>query len=163
MKLFKSKKFIIIFLLFVVIGFFISEILKNPKVSSKLPFYKIVSNPQISELPAPALRDKLRPSLPIYIENFKTSVGITTTINVYSISKTSGAPVILDIYGIDYHLQEIDPVVNPDAQAFRESFIKAKEELKTKGYNIKNLTLMYGTKQYIRETMELWIDKMGLL
>ena len=105
---------------------------------------------------------KLTDSLPIY-EEFETSVGIKTTINIYRIGLDPQYLIHIDIYGINYQNQELDEEKNPEVTAFKESFIRTKELLQEKGVNIKEIYFVFGGKDYIQETAELWIEKLELL
>lgn len=101
--------------------------------------------------------------LPIYIENFQTSVGITTTLNVYTIPEDPSYLVNIDIYNIDYQYQETDPNKNPNVTAFIESFNEIKKHLAERGVDIKNLYFIFGGRKVIEETADLWIKKFNLL
>ena len=105
---------------------------------------------------------KLTDSLPIY-EEFETSVDIKTTINIYRIGLDPQYLIHIDIYGINYQNQELDEEKNPEVTAFKESFNKAKELLQNRGVDIKEIYFVFGGKNYIQETAELWIEKLGLL
>lgn len=106
-------------------------------------------------------RNKLKSSLPIYIENFTTSNNITTTINIYTLSEDPDYYIHLDIYGIIYENQNIDS--NPNAIAFKESFLEAKKRLNSLNINPSNLYYVFGTREYIQSTSLYWVNEMKLL
>ena len=108
-------------------------------------------------------KNDLSSHLPIYIENFTTSVGILTTINIYSIPQDPDYLIHLDIYGINYHHASVDETINPHMTAFKESFIHAKEKIKEKGIDLQDIYFIFGGRQYIQETAEDWINALGLL
>jgi hypothetical protein len=101
--------------------------------------------------------------LPIYIKNFQTSVGIYTTLNVYTILEDSNYLIHIEIYGIDYQYEETDPTKNPYVTAFIESFNEIKKQLSQKGIDIKNIYFIMGGKKVIIETSDLWIKTFNLL
>jgi len=110
-----------------------------------------------------AAKQKLLPSLPIYIPNFFTSVNQETTINIYALPSDLEYLIHIDIYGIDYESPSLDEATNPNITAFKESFLKAEEEIGKRGVNIKDLLFIFGGRTYIQETAELWIDHFNLL
>ncbi|MCK4829421.1 hypothetical protein KA005_77570, partial [bacterium] len=84
-------------------------------------------------------------------------------INIYRIGLDPQYLIHIDIYGINYQNQELDEEKNPEVTAFKESFIRTKELLQEKGVNIKEIYFVFGGKDYIQETAELWIEKLELL
>lgn len=108
-------------------------------------------------------KDKVRPSLPIYIEDFETSVGKKTTINIFSVPGDPLYALRLEIYNINYHDDRTNPILNPDVTAFKESFLKAKEELERKGISMQDVYFIFGTRDYIQETVNYWVETLGLL
>jgi len=108
-------------------------------------------------------KQKLQPFLPIYLENFSTSVGINTTINIYTNPQDYNYLIHFDIYGIDYQSPTTDETTNPNITAFKESFNYAKNLLKQKGINLKDLYFIFGGPVYIQQTAELWIKTFSLL
>lgn len=109
------------------------------------------------------LKNQLEPKLPIYVESFQTSVDIATTINIYAITQDPDYLIHIDIYGVDYQNQDTDESANPDVTAFKESFLQAKKLLEQNGVNIKDIYFVFGGRQYIQETAELWIKTFDLM
>ena len=105
----------------------------------------------------------LSTSLPIYIEEFQTSTDISTTINIYSLPQDPDYLIRIDIYRIDYQNQETDESNNPNVTAFKESFTKARSLLEKNGVDIKDVYFVFGGRQYIQETAELWIETFNLM
>lgn len=103
---------------------------------------------------------KFSESLPVRINNFATSVGIKTTINIYLLESDPPSSVRLEIYGINYNDQGIE---GKQAIAFKESFLKAKEFLVSKQVILKDLQIIYGNRQYIQDTATYWVKTFGLL
>ena len=101
--------------------------------------------------------------LPIYLEGFKTSVGITTSINIYRLNDDEAEVVRLEIYGLSYLNSESDEKKNPNVTAFKESFLKAIELLEGQNIDPKKLIFIYGDKDYVRETSSTWVEKLKLL
>lgn len=108
-------------------------------------------------------KQKLAPHLPIYIENFQTSVNLPTTINLYTLSTDPGYLIHFDIYGIDYQNQNSDPTINPHVTAFKESFLHAQQQLTQLNLNLKDLYFVFGGQEFIQQTAELWINSLNLL
>lgn len=100
--------------------------------------------------------------LPLYLENFKTSVGITTTINVYRLDTDPSEVVRLEIYGLSYLNKEADPKKNPNVTAYKESYAKAIELIEGQNIDPKKLIFIYGDKEYVRTTTETWINALNL-
>lgn len=108
-------------------------------------------------------KKKLESSLPIYVENFKTSNDRLTTLNVYTIPEDPEYLVHIEIYGIDYQIQNSNPSENPDAVAFIDSFNEIKSRLSSKGVNVKDLYFVFSGREYIQDTAEVWIKEFQLL
>lgn len=118
-------------------------------------------SPEIKE--AIEQKTSLKEHLPIYIENYPTSANINTTINLYSLDNEPEYTVHLEIYGIIYHNQSYNTDENPNALAFKESFLAAKDTLKDLGIDPSKLYYIYGSRDYIQQTAELWVEKLNLL
>lgn len=108
-------------------------------------------------------KNKIKNSLPIYIKNFRTSNGLKTTLNVYTISSDPEYLVHIEIYGIDFNNPNISKETNPNVIAFIDSFEEIKKRLATKGVDIHNIYFIFGQRQFIQETADLWIKTYGLL
>jgi hypothetical protein len=108
-------------------------------------------------------KTKLKKSLPIYIENFKTSNGMSTTLNVYTISSDPDYLIRIDIYGIDFNNQDVSKETNPNVTAFIDSFEEIKKRLTAEGVDIHNIYFILGQRKFIQETADLWIKTYGLL
>jgi hypothetical protein len=106
--------------------------------------------------------DKIIPKLPMYIEDFQTSVGLATTINIYRTSMDSWDLIRLEIHNVDYQRKAINHN-DPNMVAFKESFLKAKEELAGMGIDLSELKLRFGEQPYVRETAEFWVEHLDLL
>lgn len=117
---------------------------------------------KISDSVSQQEKEKLTPLLPLNIENFSTSVGLTTNTNVFSIKSDPPQVIHLEIYGINYYLSDATPD-NPNASAFKESFTNAKNILLEKGIDLNKLQVIYGTREYIQNTAEKWIKVYSLL
>lgn len=100
--------------------------------------------------------------LPLYLESFKTSVGITTSINIYRASDDEAEIVRLEIYGLSYLNSDSDEKKNPNVTAFKESYAKALEMLESQNIDPKKLIFIYGDKEYVRQTTQIWIDALKL-
>lgn len=110
-----------------------------------------------------ANKEKLTPLLPIYIKDFPTSVDLATTINIYTNMSDEKYQIRIDIYGINYQIQDTNIQTNPQVQAFIESFKEVKNQLTKKGVDIKNIYFIFGDRVYIQKTAELWIRTFNLL
>lgn len=101
--------------------------------------------------------------LPIYLDNFRTSVGLTTSIRVYRLLDDEPEVVRLEIYGLSYmNKDELDEKKNPNITAFRESYNQALSLMREIGIDPKQLIFIYGDKEYVRTTAQLWIDALKL-
>jgi hypothetical protein len=109
------------------------------------------------------LKKKLIDQLPIYIESFQISNGKKTTLNVYSSPSDPEYIIHVDIYGIDYENQDINKKSNPDVTAFIESFNEIKTQLSGRGVDLAKMYFVFGSREYIQKTAELWIKTFKLL
>lgn len=146
-------------------------ILLSPKKSSIIPLPSVSPESERVELidlskekrqQAMIYVDTIEKKLPIYLESFKTSVGIDASINLYRLNDDEAEVVRLEIYGLSYLNQESDEKKNPNVTAFKESYGKAIELLESQNIDPKKLIFIYGDKEYVRKTSELWIDQLKL-
>jgi hypothetical protein len=108
------------------------------------------------------LRSELEKKLPIYLESFNTSVGITTSINLYRLDTDEAEIVRLEIYGLSYLNADSSEKKNPNVTAFKESYRKALDLLESNNIDPKKLIFVYGDKEYVRTTSEAWIKALNL-
>lgn len=113
--------------------------------------------------PKELTRKEVMPHLPIYLNDFETSIGIKTQINIYSLSGDPLDTIRVEIYGIDYGNRDVDPKRNPQIIAFKESFVKAQTELEKVGVSMNDINIIYGDKKYIGDTTRYWIQTFNLL
>ena len=106
--------------------------------------------------------DKIRDDLPIFVESFKTSGDVTTSISIGVLA--SGRQDILNIHinGINYNENAISDA-NPQYKAFVESLQRAKSELEKRKVDTTKLLISFGTRQYIVETANNWAKVSGIL
>ena len=100
--------------------------------------------------------------LPLYLEGFNTSVGITTSINVYRVKDDEAEVVRLEIYGLSYLNQDSSEKTNPNVTAFKESYQKAMEMIEGVNIDPKKLIFIYGDKEYVSKTSQIWISALKL-
>lgn len=100
--------------------------------------------------------------LPLYLENFNTSVGITTSINIYRLKDDEAEVVRLEIYGLSYLNQDSNENTNPNVTAFKESYKKAIEMIEGVNIDPKKLIFIYGDKEYVSKTSQIWISALKL-
>jgi hypothetical protein len=100
--------------------------------------------------------------LPLYLESFKTSVGIETSINLYRMGDDEAEIVRLEIYGLSYLNSDSNEAKNPNVTAYKESYAKALEMLESQNIDPKKLIFIYGDKEYVRKTTQTWIDALKL-
>lgn len=112
---------------------------------------------------ASAYRDLVSDRLPIYIEDFHTSVGITTSINIYYLESDPASVVRFEIYGLSYAVKDSTVLGNPNMLAFQESFNKGLERLRAGGMDPKQFIFIYGDTEYVRAAAGAWVDKLNLL
>lgn len=106
--------------------------------------------------------DQIEKKLPIYLESFNTSVGITTSINLYRLDTDEAEIVRLEIYGLSYLNADSSEKKNPNVTAFKESYRKALDLLESNNIDPKKLIFVYGDKEYVRTTSEAWIKALNL-
>ena len=111
---------------------------------------------------AAAYRQTIASALPIYFEDFPTSVGINTTINIFFIDSDPSDVVHLEVYGLSFLNEDSSPNKNPNVTAYKESYLKAMNILKEKNIDPKRLTFVYSDKEYVVKTTLKWINSLGL-
>jgi hypothetical protein len=108
--------------------------------------------------------ESIENKLPLSVEGFETSVGITTSIHIFQGKNDPAELVRLEIYGLSYvNKNELDEKKNPNVTAFKESFLKAIELLEGQNIDPKRLVFYYGSQDYVRETARTWVDRLKLL
>jgi hypothetical protein len=134
----------------------------SPNTTTGIPKQTDVASAiqKISDTKSLAEKDKLKNELPFRINDFPTSVNIKTTINISSFSYDPPSSLRLEIYGINYNDSEIS---GPQATAFKESFLAAKNIFLAKKVNLKDLQIIYGNRQYIQDTATYWVNIFKLL
>jgi hypothetical protein len=106
--------------------------------------------------------ESIESKLPLYVENFQTSVGLTTSINLYRLDSDEAEVVRLEIYGLSYLNDDADEKRNPNVTAFRESYYKAIDLLESQNIDPKRLIFIYGDKEYVRKTATNWVSALNL-
>ncbi len=106
--------------------------------------------------------ESIESKLPLYLAQFETSVGITTSINIYRLGDDEAEVVRLEIYGLSYLNSESDPAKNPNVTAFQESYLKAIEMIEGQNIDPKKLIFIYGDKEYVRTTTQAWLSALNL-
>lgn len=108
--------------------------------------------------------DAIESKLPLYLDQFETSVGITTSINIFRGKSDPAEIVRLEITGLSYiNKNELNEQKNPNITAFKESYLKAIEMLEGQNIDPKRLIFVYGTKDYVRNTARYWVEQLKLL
>jgi hypothetical protein len=108
--------------------------------------------------------DSISEKLPLALDSFSTSVGITTSIGISHPLDDPKEVIRLNINGLSYiNKNELDESKNPNIVAFKESFAKAIEMLESQNIDPKRLIFVYSDVPYVRETASYWVDKLGLL
>jgi len=124
--------------------------------------------PELIDLSAQKRRDamvyvsSIEDKLPIYLESFETSVGITTSINIYRIQDDEAEIVRLEIYGLSYLNSDVNEQSNPNVTAFKESYLKALELIESQNIDPKKLIFVFGDKEYVRKTSDIWLKALKL-
>lgn len=144
----------------------------SPKKNTKLVMPSVTPTPQPRFELADLSKDKkqqatsylasITKKLPLSIASFPTSVGITTSINIYRLTDDETEIVRLEIYGLSYLNRDTNPKKNPNITAFKESYLKAMELLESKNIDPKKLIFIYGDKEYVRKTAQAWINALKL-
>jgi hypothetical protein len=138
----------------------------NPELSiptdNQAPRTELVDLSKEKRQKAASYTSSIEKKLPLYLANFPTSVDISTSINLYRLKDDDPEIVRLEIYGLSYLNKESDPVKNPNVIAFKESYLKAIEMLESQNIDPKKLIFIYGDKEYVRTTSQIWIDSLKL-
>ncbi|MBT6401207.1 hypothetical protein HN803_05630 [candidate division WWE3 bacterium] len=108
-------------------------------------------------------REKLFPHLPIYIENFKTSTGRETTINIFVVPGDRKDTARLEIYGVDLQNRDTNEATNPNVTVYKESFLEAKKQIESHGVVMTDLFWIFGSRDHMIVTTHRWIKVHGLL
>lgn len=109
-------------------------------------------------------RNLVSDRFPMYLKDFKTSVGITTTINIHYLKDDDPSLMRLEIYGLSYiNKDELDEKKNPNVTAFKESFIKALSLIREAGVDPNQLIFIYGDRADVRATATHWVEQLMLL
>jgi len=107
-------------------------------------------------------RKQISSSLPIYVEDFRTSVGLDTTINIYHLNSDPTESVRLEIYGLSYLNPEVDPVKNPNVVAFKESYLEALRLMAERGIDPSKLIFIYSDRESTTKTINIWLESLNL-
>lgn len=140
---------------------FVREEAKDPLSGLNDDIY-MPANPPASSV-AVGTKAKALPHLPIYIGSFQTSVGIPVNVNIYTIPTDPDDVIRFEIQRINYENQDSNPKTNPDVTAFKEGFLKGKGELQKIGVDMRDANFIFGIRQYVKETANLWVKQLNLL
>lgn len=139
-----------------------SDTSTQPPLASAIPRPELIDLSKEKRNQAMIYVDSIESKLPLYLKNFETSVGITTSINVYRVKGDEPEVVRLEIYGLSYLNRETDESKNPNVTAFKESYQKAMEMIEGQNIDPKKLIFIYGDKEYVRITSQVWLDSLKL-
>jgi hypothetical protein len=106
--------------------------------------------------------DQIQNKLPLLTEGFQTSVDIAIDINVFRLEDDPKEIVRLEITGLSYLNTDTNEKTNPNVTAFKEGYAKAIEMLESVNIDPKRLIFVYGGKDYVRKTSQIWIDTLKL-
>lgn len=136
---------------------------ESTKSGTTNPFSEFTNLTEEKVNNAISYRKLIEDRLPIRMRNFETSVGIKTSIDI-TIHPEEPSLTRLDITGLSYlNKDELDPIKNPNIQAFKETFSKSLQLLREAGIEPKQLLLSYGEADYVRATASYWVEKLKLL
>lgn len=108
-------------------------------------------------------RASIASQLPIYQDDITTSVGITTTLNIYYLESDPAETLRFEIYGVSYLGRDESEFTNRHITAFKETFSLGLDLLRKKGVDPNKLIFIYGDKEYVRDTATAWVKKYNLL
>ena len=97
--------------------------------------------------------ESIEKKLPLYLENFNTSVGITTSINLYRASDDE-AEIVSEIYGPSYLNSDSDEKKTPTSRPLKKVTPKPWKCSKVK-ISTPKLIFIYGDKEYVRQTTQI--------
>ncbi|MBP9702199.1 hypothetical protein KBD69_00785 [Candidatus Woesebacteria bacterium] len=130
----------------------------NSEDSVSNPFAEFTNLTEEKVNNAISYRKIIQDRLPIRMRDFKTTVGISLSIDITT-HPTEPSLTRLDITGLSYlNKDETDPKKNPNIQAFKEGYAKALQLLKESGIEPKQLIFSYGEADYVRVTANYWVD-----
>lgn len=173
---FKTNPLLVAGLISVGILIIITAIFPKKKVSSLIPAPSIAPGqieaspyrPELINLTEEKRRlaagyvSLVNDRLPIYIENFKTSTKIDTTIHIYRLDSDPSEIVRFEIYGVSYVNNDPSAFTNLNVPAFKESYLEGLARMKAVGIDPKQLIFVYGDKEYVRKTATSWVEKLKL-
>lgn len=108
-------------------------------------------------------RESIKNKFPLYRDHIQTSVGITTTLNLYFLGSDPPEIVRFEIYGVSYLGRDNSEFTNKNITAFKETFTTGLTLLQDQGIDPTKLIFIYGDKQYVRDTATAWVIKYKLL
>jgi hypothetical protein len=101
--------------------------------------------------------------LPVYIEDYQTSVGIKTRIVIHRMPEDPSYALRVEIYNVKMYKDSGDPYQNSQALAFRDSFIHAKDKIRSLGVDPVGVYYIFGMRQYQQDIAVSWIKAFNLL
>lgn len=107
-------------------------------------------------------RQLISSRLPLYVENFATSVGLPTTINLYYLPSDDPHIVRLEIYGLSYLNPNPNETENPNVTAFKESYLEALRLMRERGIEPSLLEIVTSDREDVRRTIAVWLEALDL-
>jgi hypothetical protein len=123
---------------------------------------ELIDVPEDTRQESRSYREEVEKFLPLYLENFETSVGLTTTINIFVMPDDPKEVIRFEIYGLSYLNSDSSPFTNPNVTAFQESYRHGLDAMRERGIDPSRLIFIYGDVEYVRETAGSWVEKFNL-
>lgn len=139
-----------------------TTIAESTQLGKTNPFSEFTNLTEEKVNNAISYRKLIEDRLPIRMRNFKTTVGIETSIDI-TVHPTESSLTRLDITGLSYlNKDELDQKKNPNIQAFKETYSKALQLLRESGIEPKQLLFSYGEADYVRVTANYWVEHLNI-
>lgn len=105
----------------------------------------------------------IREQLPIAVDNFETSSGITTQLYINSLYYDANHILRVTIEGVDYFKEVEDYSTDSDVIAFKESFEKIKSEISAKGVDPEAFFYLFNSTTEEHNAAQIWVAQLDLL
>jgi hypothetical protein len=102
-------------------------------------------------------RETIINELPIHIDSFHTSIGLSTSIDITALPQDPKEVVYLQIGGISYINPDTNPKKNPNVIAYAETYREAMRILRDKKIDPKKLMFVYSDRDYVKATIDKWM------
>ncbi len=144
-----------------------SSLLASPTGTSPLQPLPEILDGKLNEkdpllVSAKKAKSLIKSHLPIYLDNFVTSVGQSVTATLFTLPSDPDHSIHLEVYGVNYQENSLAKE-NPQYISFVEVFEQLKIKAKKYGVELKDIYLMVESDALSRSAAESWIKDAKLL